>query len=60
MREAALVCESYNLRLSSARLRVIVKNYEIAAPENSIGEWLLSYADPTGTQAVRNVMAGAR
>lgn len=53
MREAAEVCESYNLRLSPARLRVIVKNYEIAAPENSIGQWLLSYADPTADEARR-------
>lgn len=60
MREAAEICESYDLHLSPSRLRVIVKNYEIAAPDNSFGEWFLSYADPTGNEAVRNVMAGAR
>lgn len=60
MREAKIVCDSYDIPVTGARLRKLVRNYVIAETDNSFGEWFLSYADPTGDLAVRRVMAGSR
>lgn len=55
-REAAKVAADLGLRLSPARIRVLVDQYlrtGTAFPD--LRTWLLSYADPTGNRAARNV-----
>ena len=45
--------------LASGR-RMVNRFMDSAAADYEFGSWCLSYADPTGDTAVRNVMAGTR
>ena len=40
--------------------RMVARYVESAASDYEFGVWCLSYADPTGDTAVRNIMAGKR
>jgi hypothetical protein len=52
---------AHGLRVSPRRLRRIVNRF---VTERQAGQdfraWFLGYSDPTGEQAVRNVMRGQR
>lgn len=56
-REAAKVCTDLGLRLDGGRIRLLVNDYLASgyARHTSFHAWLLTYADPTGNTAVRNV-----
>jgi len=45
--------------LASGR-RMVAMYVDSAATDYEFGAWCLSYADPTGDAAVRNIMAGTR
>lgn len=56
MREVAHAASAAGLSLSPAGIRVLVSRYvETAAPGQSVRSWVISYADPTGETAARNV-----
>lgn len=56
-REAVKVCADLGLRLGGGRIRLLVKDYLRSgyAQHTGFREWLLTYADPTGNRAARNV-----
>lgn len=56
-REAAKVAADLGLRLTPARIRLLVKAYLGSGHASTTGfrDWFLTYADPTGEQAVRHV-----
>ena len=58
-REAAKVCADLDITLSPPRLRALVTRY-VDEGRTDLGflTWFISYADPTGEAAVRNVMRG--
>jgi hypothetical protein len=59
--DAEAVMRAHGLRVSPRRLRRIVNRF---VTERQAGQdfraWFLGYSDPTGEQAVRNVMRGQR
>lgn len=63
MREAAQLAEELGWNFSPPRLRLVVGAYlsqQGCRPSDDAATfrgWFLSYADPTGEQAVRRVMA---
>lgn len=56
-REARKVCTDLGLRLSDDRLHRVVQEYlrNGYASAGCFRTWFLSYADPTGERAARNV-----
>lgn len=61
MREAAKVCDDLNLNIRGARLRTLVDRFLAhGRADVDFRTWFISYADPTGEAAVRNVLRGAR
>lgn len=56
-REARKLCVDLDIDVSGCRLRKLMRRF-IAEGRSDIElrAWLLSYADPTGETAVRNVM----
>jgi len=57
MREAAKVCDDLHLNIRGARLRTLVEHYiNFGRADLDFRTWFISYADPTGETAVRNVM----
>jgi len=61
MREASKVCDDLHLNIRGARLRTLVDRFlEHGRADVDFRTWFISYADPTGESAVRNVMRGAR
>lgn len=59
MREAAKVCADLDLDVRGPRLRLLVQRFITEGRADvDFRTWFISYADPTGEQAVRNVMKG--
>lgn len=59
MREAAKVCDDLHLNIRGARLRTLIETYvSTGRPDIDFRTWFISYADPTGETAVRNVLRG--
>lgn len=56
MAEAARLVAALDLRLSPAMIRLLIARYRRADPVESFAAWFLGYADPTGDDAVRNVL----
>lgn len=54
-REAAKVCADLGLRIPPARIRLLVDEYLRTGHNCSLRSWVLTYADPTGECAARNV-----
>lgn len=61
-REAAKVCADLGLHLNGGRIRLLVQDYLRSgyAQHTAFATWLLTYADPTGNEAVARAMRGAR
>ncbi len=57
MAEAARVCADLNLPIAGGKLRVLVATYMASELPCDFHTWL-TYADPTGEAAVRNVLRG--
>ena len=59
MREAAKCADDMGLAIRGRRLRLIVQRFiDNGRSDVDFRTWFISYADPTGETAVRNVMAG--
>lgn len=66
-RDAIRVCLDLGYTVSGGQAYSLLKHWRACKPTDvrefladEFREWFLSYADPTGTEAVRNVMAGSR
>lgn len=59
MRDAAKVAADLGLAMSPCRIRRLVARYLREGTTTDFRTWFLGYADPTGEQAVRNVMRDA-
>lgn len=56
-REAAKVAADLDLRMSPARIRLLVRRFVSEGRSDlDFRTWFIAYADPTGETAVRNVM----
>lgn len=56
-REAAKVCDDLKLPIRGARLRRLVERFvSDRRSDIDLRTWIICYADPTGEEAVRNVM----
>ena len=61
VREARKVVSDLDIHLGGSRLRSLVRRYvETGRPDIDFRTWFISYADPTGETAVRNVMRRAK
>lgn len=61
MREAAKCAADMGLNIRGQRLRLLVRRYvESGRADVDFRTWFISYADPTGETAVRNVMKEVR
>lgn len=61
VREARKVVADLNLRIDGSRLRSLIRRYvEDGRTDIDFRTWFISYADPTGETAVRNVLRVAR
>lgn len=61
VREARKVVADMHLCIDGSRLRGLVRRYvETGRADVDFRTWFISYADPTGESAVRNVMRDAR
>ncbi len=58
-REARKLADDQNLQISGSRLRKLVRRFiEDGRTDVDLRTWFLTYADPVGETAVRNVMRG--
>ena len=59
MREASKCADDMGLAIRGPRLRLIVQRFiDSGRADTDFRTWFISYADPTGETAVKNVMAG--
>ena len=59
MREGAKCADDMGLAIRGPRLRLIVQRFiDTGRADVDFRTWFISYADPTGETAVKNVMAG--
>ena len=57
VREARKVVADLGLRIDGSRLRALVRRYiESGRADLDFRTWFISYADPVGEEAVRNVL----
>ena len=56
MRDAAKAAADLGLAMSPCRIRRLVTRYLREGHTTDFRTWFLGYADPTGEQAVRNVL----
>ena len=59
MREAAKVCDDLHLNIRGARLRRLVDQFLVnGRADIDFRTWFITYADPTGETACRNILRG--